>query len=93
MPKQIAESVEKLPDIGAILKALARVWKRVPLILIPPKFAERKLKQNELILHGHVATCKQDMGLLLLGFLMNLLYICCMEPHRPGRDEIRMMRG
>ena len=41
MPKEIAESVESLPDIGAILKlkALARVWKRFPLILIPPKLA------------------------------------------------------
>ena len=39
MPKTFAESVENLPDIGAILKALARVWKFSPLILIPPKLA------------------------------------------------------
>ena len=39
MPKTFAESVENLPDIGAILEALARVWKRFPLILIPQELA------------------------------------------------------
>ena len=44
--------------------------------------------ENELGMHGHEATYKQDMGVLSVGFPHNFAIIT----HRPGRDEVRMMR-
>ena len=90
MPRSFAESVEFLPAVGAILKAL---------VCVPRDFdtsqtckTAHKLTRNELGMHGHVVTFNQNMELLLLGFFVILLYFCLIKP-QPGRDAIRMMRG